>query len=294
VTEALRVLITGGAGQLGCALTAMAPSSVRVDTPTLAELDICSGEQVERYIERAQPHLIINAAAFTAVDKAESQRDEAAKINIDGARNIAMGAAAKPDCRVIHISTDFVFDGTASSPYLPSSPTAPLSVYAATKRAGEIEVVNALPGRSLILRTAWLYSLVGQNFLLTMLRLMRERRLVRVVADQVGTPTSTPSLANVIWRFAERADVSGIYHWTDAGVASWYDFAVAIAEEGAARDLVPDDVEVLPITTEEYPTPARRPSYSVLDKRATVATLGVQQVHWRRSLRSVLDSAGKP
>ena len=294
MTETLRTLITGGAGQLGRALTATAPASIRVDTPSRAELDICSGEQVERYIERAEPQLIINAAAFTAVDKAESHRDEAARINIDGARNIAAVAAAKPDCRVIHISTDFVFDGTASSPYLPDSPTAPLSVYAATKLAGELEVVNALPSRSLILRTAWLYSLEGQNFLLTMLRLMRERRLVRVVADQVGTPTSTLSLAKVIWRFAERADVSGVYHWTDAGVASWYDFAVAIAEEGTVRGLLPDDVEVLPITTEEYPTPARRPRYSVLDKRSTVATLGVQQVHWRQSLRSVLDGAGSP
>jgi len=147
----------------------------------------------------------------------------------------------------------------------------------------------ALPDRALILRTAWLYSLQGHNFLLTMLRLMRERGSVRVVADQIGTPTSAASLADIVWRFAARPDLSGVYHWTDAGVASWYDFAVAIAEEGAVRGLVPDDVGVVPISTEEYPTPAKRPAYSVLDKSTTYAALGVQAVHWRHSLRSVLD-----
>jgi dTDP-4-dehydrorhamnose reductase len=290
MTSSLRVIILGGSGQLGRALLRSVPEFASAVVPTRVELDVSSADEVGSYIASARPDLIVNAAAYTAVDKAESEREQATKINAEGARHVAEAAATLPSCRVIHISTDFVFDGAVSLPYKPDSPTAPLSIYAQTKRAGELEVRKALPTRSLVLRTAWLYSSEGHNFLLAMLRILRERRTARVVADQVGTPTSSASLADVIWRFAARPDVYGVFHWTDAGVASWYDFAVAIAEEGAARGLLPHSVEVVPITTEEYPTPAKRPRFSVLDKCATIDALGVQPVHWRRSLRGVLDA----
>jgi dTDP-4-dehydrorhamnose reductase len=188
---------------------------------------------------------------------------------------------------MIHISTDFVFDGAASVPYRPDSATNPLSVYGRTKRDGERAVLQALPDHSTIVRTAWVYAATGANFVRTMLRVMRANGTVRVVADQVGTPTAARSLAETLWRIAGTHQIRGIHHWTDAGVASWYDFAVAIAEEGAQLGLVSPDVTVTPITTADYPTPARRPSYSVLDKRS-LAPYGLSPIHWRQRLRAVL------
>jgi dTDP-4-dehydrorhamnose reductase len=274
---------------LGRALIGAAPPSIELSAPPHCDLDVGDAVQVNDWLSAFDPQLIINAAAYTAVDKAEADEAAATRTNVLGARNLADAASVRAGTRLIHISTDFVFDGSASSPYRPSCRTAPLSVYGATKLAGEQEVLSALSANAIVLRTAWVYSAEGQNFLLTMLRLMRERGVVRVVADQVGTPTSALSLATVIWRFAERPDLSGIYHWTDAGVASWYDFAVAIAEEAALRRLVTGEIAVTPIATEDYRTPAKRPRYAVLEKSATVSALGVQPIHWRRSLRRVLD-----
>jgi len=176
----------------------------------------------------------------------------------------------------------------ASTPYLPDSSTNPQNTYGRTKLAGEEAVLRTLPDRSLVLRTAWVYAATGNNFVRTMLRLMRSRGSVRVVADQVGTPTAANSLAEVIWALAARPDIKGIHHWTDAGVESWYDFAVAIAEEAGAIGLVSREVRVDPIASEEYPTPAKRPSYSVLDKRSLLAKLALPGRHWRTNLRSVL------
>jgi dTDP-4-dehydrorhamnose reductase len=180
-----------------------------------------------------------------------------------------------------------VFDGAASVPYRPEAATNPLSVYGATKLAGERAVLEGLPGRSVVLRTAWVYAAEGANFVRTMLRVMKANGTVRVVADQVGTPTAARGLAEAIWQLVAKPEITGIHHWTDAGVASWYDFAVAIAEEGELLGLVPPDVTVTPIATAEYPTPARRPSYSVLDK-TSLTSRGLTPLHWRKRLRSVL------
>ena len=230
--------------------------------------------------------VVINAAAYTAVDKAESDADTAQRINAEGPGHLA-AAARESGARLIHISTDFVFDGAASVPYRPDSPTHPLSVYGKTKRDGERAVLETLPEQSVIVRTAWVYGATGANFVRTMLRVMRANGAARVVADQVGTPTAARYLAELLWRIAGQADISGIHHWTDAGVASWYDFAVAIAEEGAELGLLPPETTVAPITTDDYPTPARRPSYSVLDKRS-LAPYGLSPIHWRKRLRAVL------
>jgi len=282
----LKVLITGAGGQVGRMLIETRPPNAEVFACTHADLDIAAVDAVRDYVGRHRPDTIINAAAYTAVDKAESEADAAQRINSEGPRYLAAAAGAV-GARLIHISTDFVFDGTASSPYLPDSSTNPLSVYGRTKRDGELAVRELLPQRSAIVRTAWVYAAIGANFLRTMLRIMRATGAVRVVADQVGTPTAARPFAEALWRIAASPEISGIHHWTDAGVASWYDFAVAIAEEGIVLGLLPAGIAVTPITTGDYPTPARRPSYSVLDKRS-LASYGLSPVHWRKRLRSVL------
>jgi dTDP-4-dehydrorhamnose reductase len=251
-----------------------------------ADLDIGTGDAVRDFVGRHRPDVIINAAAYTAVDKAESEPDVAQRINAEGAGHLA-AAARNYDARLIHISTDFVFDGAASVPYRPDAATHPLSVYGRTKRDGEQAVLDTLQEHAVIVRTAWVYAASGANFVRTMLRIMRANGAVRVVADQVGTPTAARFLAQALWAIAGNAQIRGIHHWTDAGVASWYDFAVAIAEEGAELGLLPPEIAVTPIGTSDYPTPARRPPYSVLDKRS-LTPYGLSPVHWRKRLRAVL------
>lgn len=286
-----RVLVTGAHGQVGSALLASAPRGIEVLGASRSDLDIADSVQVATYVAHFKPQLIINAAAYTAVDKAESEPDIATRINVAGAANLARAARACGSTRLIHISTDFVFDGCASTPYRPDDAPAPLNVYGATKLAGEQEVRAILADASLIVRTAWVYAAQGRNFVRTMLRLLHERGQVNVVADQIGTPTSALSLARVLWNFAQRPDLSGVFHWTDAGVASWYDFAVAIAEEATARGLLTKQVVVTPIATLDYPTPAKRPAYSVLDKQQTHNALGITATHWRDALRAVIKES---
>ena len=282
----LKVLITGAGGQVGRMLMETRPDSVDAIACPHADLDIGEGAAVRDYVRVHRPAVIINAAAYTAVDRAESEPDAAKRINADGPGYLA-SAARECGARLIHISTDFVFDGAASSPYRPESETRPLSVYGSTKRDGERAVLEALGEQAAIVRTAWVYAATGANFVRTMLRIMRANGAVRVVADQVGTPTAARPFAETLWRIAANPEIRGLHHWTDAGVASWYDFAVAIAEEGAEIGLLPPDIAVTPIATVDYPTPACRPSYSVLDKRS-LAPYGLSPLHWRKRLRAVL------
>jgi dTDP-4-dehydrorhamnose reductase len=283
----MKVMVTGANGQVGRALLKSVPTHVEAIGRSREELDIGDMQSVMGAVQAQRPDLIINAGAYTAVDKAESEPEVAERVNTTGPHNLAVAAVAA-GARLLHLSTDFVFDGMASKPYGTDAPTNPQSTYGRTKRGGEEAVRRTLPDRSVVLRTAWVYAAEGNNFVRTMLRVMAAKGAVRVVADQVGTPTAAHSLAEVIWALAARADVSGIYHWTDAGVASWYDFAVAIAEESLVIGLLPAEVRVDPIATEEYPTPAKRPSYSVLDKRSLLARLNVPARHWRSNLRTVL------
>jgi dTDP-4-dehydrorhamnose reductase len=283
----MKVLVTGAGGQLGRAVVNSAPSNATILACSHGELDISDERVVMQYLRRHKPDVIVNAAAHTAVDRAESEPALARAINAEGPRHIATAAREIGVRQVVHISTDFVFDGTSCVPYQPGAPVNPLSVYGSTKRAGEEAVLELLPDRSIVLRTAWVYAAHSRNFLVTMLRVMRAKGSVRVVADQVGTPTSASSLALAIWALIEKPTINGIHHWTDAGVASWYDFAVAIAEEAATLGLLPSGIDVFPITTHEYPTAARRPSYSVLDT-SSLRSLGIVHAHWRKRLRDVL------
>lgn len=281
----MKALILGATGQVGRALAADVPAGWEAIALGRGAIDLSRSETIAPAIRDAAADLVINTAAYTAVDKAESEPEVASQVNGVAPGQIA-AAARDAGARLIHISTDFVFDGSKSTPYRPADETNPLSVYGATKLAGELAVAKADPA-ALILRTSWVYAAQGGNFVHTMLRLMREREQVRVVADQIGTPTSAASLAKAIWSLAQ-GHSSDIYHFTDAGVASWYDFAVAIEEEARALELLSAPVAVVPITTADYPTPARRPGFSVLDSRATWDAIGSVPPHWRSSLRNVL------
>ena len=284
----MKVLLTGASGQVGRAVQRLAPPGVELAALTHRELDIGEPEAVQAAVASHRPEVIINAAAYTAVDKAESEPELAFAINAHGARYLAQAAAARPGCRVIHISTDYVFDGQSRVPYKPGDATHPLSVYGRSKLEGETEVLKTLRSRATVLRTAWVYAAQGKNFVLTMLRLMKANGAVRVVADQHGSPTEAGSIARSLWRLAERPDLQGILHWTDAGETTWYGFACAIAEEAQAAGLLQGPIQVTPITTADYPTPARRPANSVLDTRESIARLGIEPEHWRVRLRATL------
>ena len=278
----MKVLIVGAHGQLGRGLAVTAPADAEIVGHDRDTLDITDAAAVGAMMDAVRPALVLNAAAYTAVDKAESEEDAAQAVN-GTAVGILAEAAARVDARFVHVSTDFVFDGRSGTPYLPDATPNPLGAYGRTKLAGEL-----LAGpQALIVRTAWVYAPTGGNFVRTMLRLMGEKPEVRVVADQIGTPTYAPGLASALWTLAAQG-LTGIHHYTDAGAASWYDFAVAIQEEALAAGLLERAVPVIPIDTIDYPTPAARPAYSVLDKRTTFAALGGPSPHWRANLRTMI------
>jgi len=282
----VKVLITGAAGQLGRALLKTAPADAEIKAADV-ELDICNPGALQAALHSFRPATIVNAAAYTAVDRAETERERAFAVNATGVENLVRAARACGS-RLIHVSTDFVFDGRKSSPYLPSDDMHPLSVYGASKAEGE-KRVRAVAGETAVtIRTGWLYAAEGQNFVKTILRLLREKQSLDVIVDQVGTPTWATGLAELIWKTAQTPAIRGTHHWSDAGVASWYDFAVAIQEEALAAGLLSRTIPIRPIATEDYPLPARRPSYSVLDKRSMMVATRAIPVHWRASLRKML------
>ena len=300
----LRVVLTGASGQLGQALIAARPEAISLIACSRAELDLADPGACQAAVRELRPDWVLNAGAYTAVDRAESESDLAWAVNA-GAPAALAEALAQTGGRLLQISTDFVFDGCQGSPYRPEQQPSPLGVYGTTKAAGERAVLEALPpGRGLVLRTSWLYGPVGSNFCRTMLRLHRLRAAagepLQVVADQVGCPTSTLGLAQACWRLlgtppalgqesVESGSLPPILHWSDAGVASWYDFAVAIGELALAAGLLEQAAQVEPITTAEYPTLAQRPSYSLLDSSTTRELLGLKPPHWRTALAQVLE-----
>ena len=281
----MKVLILGG-GQIGAAVVKAAPQQCEVISRTRAQLDIADSAAVAKSLAEIRADWVVNAAAYTAVDRAEDEPQIAAAVNDAAVAALAAGAA-RGDSRLLHLSTDFVFDGTSGRAYLPGDATNPLSVYGATKLAGEHHVVASRSG--IVLRTSWVYASSGKNFVLTMLKLMNERAQINVVSDQIGSPTWAASAAAAIWGLIEAAPEGGIYHWTDLGVASWYDFAVAIQEEALARGLLTRTAAVLPIPSAAYPARARRPSFSVLDTSGTRSVVKHPAQHWRHNLRQMLD-----
>jgi len=283
----MRVLVLGAGGQVARAVARVVSGQHELLVRTHAEVDIADAGSLDRTLAQAKADWIVNGAAYTAVDLAEGEPARAAAIN-DAAVGVLAAAASRAGARLLHLSTDFVFDGASNRAYLPSDPANPLSVYGATKLAGEKKALDS-ECAAIVLRTAWVYAAAGRNFVLTMLKLMREREQVRVVGDQIGTPTWATGIAYAIRDLLEVDAPAGIYHWTDLGVASWYDFAVAIQDEALERDLLKRAVSIQPITSSEYPTAARRPAFSVLDTRATRDVVAAPVMHWRHNLRMMLD-----
>jgi len=281
----MKVLVLGG-GQIARAVGAAAPAQHEVVIRTHSELDIVDEKALARALGEVKADWIVNAAAHTAVDLAEDEVAKATAVN-DTAVALIDRAAAREGSRLLHLSTDFVFDGESTRAYLPADQTNPLSVYGSSKLGGERHVLAG--GAGIVLRTSWVYAASGKNFVLTMLRLMKEKDRINVVCDQIGAPTWATSAAAAIWGLIDVQAAPGIYHWTDLGVASWYDFAVAIQDEALARGLLPRAVPILPIHSSEYPTKARRPAFSVLDSASTRSLITAPARHWRHNLRVMLD-----
>jgi dTDP-4-dehydrorhamnose reductase len=230
---------------------------------------------------------VINTVAYTAVDKAETDKELAYAVNQTGAKNLAL-ACKQHNIRLLHVSTDFVFDGTKSTPYHTDDIPNPINVYGASKLAGDLDVMEILP-RTVIVRTAWVYSAHGNNFVKSMLRLKAEKPTLGIVYDQIGSPTWAAGLARWLWAVVEKPQVSVVYHWTDAGVASWYDFAVAIQKLAIEKGLLKHSIPISPIPASQYPTPAERPSFSVIDKTSAELGADVKTIHWRKQLSTMMD-----
>lgn len=274
------ILITGSNGQLGSEIRVLSENSEhRFFFTDVAELDITDRDAIDGYIVDNKIDTIVNCAAYTNVDKAEDDVELADKINHLAVKNLAE-ASKKYAVELVHISTDYVFDGTKNFPYLETDPTAPLGVYGKTKLDGESAVINS-GCAYLIIRTSWLYSTFGNNFVKTMRRLTTEKESLKVVFDQVGTPTYAGDLAHAILKIIESgklSDNSGIYHFSNEGVCSWYDFAIEI------RDLFGNECDVQPCHSDEFPSKVTRPKFSVLDKTKIKKTFGLKIPHWKYSL----------
>jgi dTDP-4-dehydrorhamnose reductase len=291
----MRLLLLGAGGQLGQEISASA-TDIDVLGRTRAQTDIADPNAVAAALEQAQPAIVVNAAAYTKVDKAESERDEAFRVNAAGAEAVA-AACARSQIPLIHISTDYVFDGTKPAPYVETDLTAPLGVYGASKLAGE-EAVRQRHKKHVILRTSWVYGKFGSNFLKTILRLASERDELKIVADQRGSPTGTSDLAHAILGLAPRlasgaAEADwGTYHFTGEGETNWCQFADEIL--GRREKWAGSRPRLTPITTAQYPTAARRPPNSVMDNRLFQARFGLASKPWRQSVRESVDALMAP
>lgn len=293
----MTILLIGKDGQLGQELQTHLSESNDIKAVGRETLDLSATDQIRQIIHELQPNVIVNAAAYTAVDKAETDIELANTIN-GTAPTVMAEAAQSCGATLIHVSTDYVFDGTKNTPYLEDDPTNPLGAYGQSKLLGE-QGVRERCDRHLILRTAWVYGAGGKgNFVKTMLRLGKDRDELRVVVDQVGTPTWTGHLADVIVQIISKLNATtdkahfpfGTYHVTNSGAISWYDFAIAIFEEAACLNVPLKIKRVVPITTAEYPTPTKRPAYSVLSHQKITSLLDASPPHWRKDLRQMLKA----
>ncbi|KQC30119.1 dTDP-4-dehydrorhamnose reductase [Flagellimonas eckloniae] len=286
----MKILVTGASGQLGSTFKSLVAEGGTKDLDFVfkssSELDITDFDEVRAELVSSDYAYCINCAAFTNVDKAEADNDLAYRVNVTGARNLAMNCN-KSKTVLIHISTDFVFDGFLNTPYLEDDIARPIGFYGDTKYKGERAIINNLE-EHFVIRTSWLYSEFGNNFMKTMLKLGAERDELSVVYDQVGTPTYALDLAKVVLHIVKAHSIEyGVYNYSNEGVASWYDFAKAIFEGYNI------DIDLKPILSEAYPTPAERPKFSVLDKTKIKNTFGLQIPHWKDSLAVALKAYSK-
>lgn len=283
-----RILITGGSGQIGHCLKAQLQGCAELSVPDSSALNIADRRSVRQAVETFRPDYIINAAAYTAVDKAESDAERAFAVNRDGARHLAEAAEAA-GAAMLHISTDYVFDGAGGAPYDEAAPTAPQNIYGASKLAGE-QAVLAACRRAVVMRTSWVFGAHGQNFVKTMLRLGCERDSLGIVADQYGAPTAAADIAAALITIVRRhtpeqlAERAGIYHYCGSPYASWFEFAETIFAEAAAQGVLAKIPAVKPIATADYPTPAKRPADSRLDYGKIRAVFGIGPCDWHSAL----------
>jgi dTDP-4-dehydrorhamnose reductase len=278
----MKILVTGANGQLGQELVQqLNKMDVQLFPFTKSELDICNLDLVLKVVSEIQPHVIVNAAAYTKVDKAESEKELAFSVNAYGQRNLAV-AADKVGAKICYVSTDYVFDGNATVPYEEHALVNPIGVYGKSKYAGE-QLTQTLSNKYFIVRTAWVYGEYGPNFVKTMLRLASEKEELGVVSDQIGSPTYTVDLASFIIELVQ-TEKYGIYHCTNTGTCSWYEFALAIFEEANIA------IKVNPLKTCQYPTPAKRPNYSVLSDSAIIVNNFKPIRHWREGLKDFLNN----
>ena len=286
------VLLTGAQGQLGSTFSNFFERSelskkYKLEAVDIENIDLTNEESIISALSFHDPSTIINCGAYTSVDKAEEEYELASKIN-----NSAIATIAKWEkengCRVVHISTDFVFDGYKKTPYKPDDITNPLGVYGETKLNGERHILNLLPKKGIIVRTSWLYSEFGQNFVKTMLNLMSEREELNIVDDQIGSPTSAHSLTKILFKIIENKKATGIFHWCDGASISWYDFAIEIQRQAVDQGLLVKKIPIRKISTKNYPTAAERPAYSVLDCETMRNEFNVKEVDWRQELNEVI------
>lgn len=293
----MKVLITGINGQLGKMLVETKPKGINVIPLDRKKLDFHNPENCYKKILELKPEWIINCAAYTLVDQAEKNINEALTINAYAVNEISK-AAIKIGAKLIQISTDFVFDGEQNFPYKPYQKCNPINIYGKSKSLGENFIINNSQNylQSIILRTGWLIGPYGENFALKILKMYQENKVLKVVSDQIGSPTSTTSVSNLCWEIIQSNKISfqknspTIIHWSDAGIASWYDLAYAVGEIGLHLGLIKKNAKVLPIYSSSYPTPAKRPKYSVLDCSDTYKLTKLTSIHWRKSLYQILNS----
>ena len=282
----MKVLVTGADGQLGSDLCRLLETrGDEVIAPTLADMDFLQPDSIGKQVRAHQPDWLINCAAYTQVDLAEQEADKAFTINRDAAEAVTR-ATLEQGCRLLHVSTDFIFDGRQTAPYEEQAAGNPLSVYGDSKWQGEQAVLRHDP-QALVLRTAWVYGVHGENFVKTMLRLAGDREELRVVADQRGTPSWTRDIAGAMLALMDQ-QATGVFHYTNEGEATWYEFACAIVDEAREAGFKLKVERMTPISTAEYPTAATRPAYSVLDKTRIKALLKQPIPHWRDSLRAMI------
>lgn len=283
----MNVLVTGAGGQLGAALQACVPDDIKCIAVDRHTLDISDGAALGRRLDEARIAVVINAAAYTDVERAEREPDQAMHVNATACATVARACAAH-GARMIHVSTDFVFDGRKGEPYRPSDEPNPLSVYGRSKLAGEREVLSILGKNGCVIRTSWLHSAQGANFVTKILARMQSSETVRVVTDEIGSPTAAYSLAGALWA-CSRSAASGIQHWSDVGAVTRFQFAEAIARDAHEVGLLARVPELLGARVSDFKTAAQRPTYSVLDTHQTEAELGIEAIQWREGLRLTLS-----
>ena len=281
-----KVLLLGAGGQLGRELVKSVPPGINLHTCSHEDLDITDPVALRGKFAANNWDTVINAAAYTAVDKAETEPDKVFAVN---AKAVSVLAELASQARFIHISTDFVFSGPSEAPYRPEQDPNPISVYAVSKEAGEMALQESHCRNALIVRTSWLYSSTGRNFVTTMLKLMREKDSLGVVNDQWGSPTAASGLSEIIWLLAQTSTIKGICHWSDKGVITWFDFAAEIQRQALEIGLLNRKIPLNPIPTSDYPTPARRPVYSALDSTATERMLCRNTRAWQEQLLATLN-----